>query len=340
MDSVISSRTASGYEEYGSEKDVKTMKAMVYSKYGPPESLELQNIDKPAAGGSDVLVKVLASSVNWLDWHFLTGKPLMARLMAGVFKPKYPVLGIDVAGLVEEVGSGVTEFQPGDAVFGAAKHGCFAEYVVLHEEALVKKPDGLTFEEAAAMPGTGVPALHAIHDHGHIKPGHSVLINGASGGVGSFAVQIARAYGAVVTGVCSESNLGLVLSAGADQVIDYNREDFARDGQKYDLIFDVVANRSYSECREALLPHGIYLTSAFSPLLVVRSAFSKIGGGATLVPLPPKPPSKSDLDSLVDLYEAGNLKPIIDRCYPLHELPAALRYLEKGHARGKVVITI
>jgi len=316
------------------------MKAMVYNEYGFPESLELQNIDKPVLGDNDVLVNVLASSVNWLDWHFLTGKPFMARLMSGLFKPKYPVLGIDVAGLVEEVGSGVTDFQQGDPVFGAAKHGCFAEYVALNEAMLVRKPDGLTFEEAAAIPGAAVPALHAIRDHGRIQPGHRVLINGASGGVGSFAVQIARAFGAIVTGVCSKRNLSLVLSAGADQVIDYTREDFIRDGPKYDLIFDVVANRSYSKCKGALQPRGIYLTSAFSPFLVVRGSISKVRGGATLVPLPPKPPNKIDLDSLVEMFRAGKIKPIVDRCFPLRELPSAFRYLEKGHARGKVVITI
>jgi NADPH:quinone reductase-like Zn-dependent oxidoreductase len=264
----------------------------------------------------------------------------MARLMAGVFKPKYPVLGIDVAGQVEAVGSSVTEFQPGDAVFGAAKHGCFAEYVVSGEAALVKKPDSLTFEEAAAIPGAAVPALHAIRDHGQIKPGMRVLINGASGGVGTFAVQIARAYGAMVTGVCSERNLELVLSVGANQVVDYTEEDFIQDGQRYNLIFDVAATRSFSECKEALAPKGTFLTSAFSPLLAARGAISSIRGHKKLVPLPPKFPSHSDLLCLKQLSEAGELKSVIDRCYPLSELPLALRYLEKGHTRGKVVISL
>jgi NADPH:quinone reductase-like Zn-dependent oxidoreductase len=317
-----------------------TMKAMVYYSYGAPEVLELQEIEKPVAKDDKVLVKVHAASVNWLDWHFLTGTPFLARIMAGLRKPKHKVLGIDVAGRVEAVGANVKQFQPGDEVFGSSSHGCFAEYACVSEAHLALKPAGMTFEEVAAVPGAAIPALQGLRDHGQIQPGHKVLINGASGGVGTFAVQLAKSYGAEVTGVCSTRNLDLVRSIGADQVVDYTQEDFAQTGERYDLIFDVVAKRSFSDCRRALRPQGIYVTTEFSPVLALGGLWNSMTGNQKMVPLPPKPPNKTDLVFMKELLEAGQITPIIDRRYSLSDLPDALRYLEKGHARGKVVITV
>ena len=316
------------------------MRAMVYHNYGSPDVLELQEIEKPIIKDNEVLVKVHAASVNWLDWHFLTGTPFLARLMAGLLKPKNKVLGIDVAGRVEAVGANVTQFQPGDEVFGSSSDGCFAEYVCVSEEGVVTKPANLTFEEVAAVPGAACPALQALRDHGQIQPGQKVLINGASGGVGTFAVQITKSFGAEVTGVCSTRNLELVRSIGADQVVDYSQEDFTQTGECYDLIFDVVAKRSFSDCRRALKPQGIYVTTAFSPVLALGGLWKSMTGNQKMVPLPPKPPSKTDLAFMKELLEARKVTPTIDRRYSLSELPDALRYLEKGHARGKVVITV
>jgi NADPH:quinone reductase-like Zn-dependent oxidoreductase len=318
----------------------RVMKAIVYHRYGSPDVLELQEIEKPIIKDDQVLVKVHAASVNWLDWHFLTGTPFLARLMAGLLKPKNKVLGIDVAGRVEAVGANVTQFQPGDEVFGSSSHGCFAEYVGVSEEGVVTKPANLTFEEAAAVPGAASPALQALRDCGQIQPGQKVLINGASGGVGTFAVQIAKSFGAEVTGVCSTRNLDLVRSIGADHVIDYTQEDFTQNGERYDLIFDVVAKRSFSDCKRALRPQGIYVTTEFSPVLALGGWWKSMSGSKKMVPLPPKPPSKTDLAFMKELLEAGKVTPTVDRRYSLSELPDALRYLEKGHARGKVVITM
>jgi len=234
----------------------------------------------------------------------------------------------------------VTGLQPGDEVFGSSGHGCFAEYVCVSEEGVVTKPVNMSFDEAAAVPGAAIPALQGLRDHGQIQPGQKVLINGASGGVGTFAVQIAKSFGAEVIGVCSTRNLDLVRSIGADQAIDYTQEDFTQTGQRYDLIFDVVGKRSFSDCRRALSPQGIYVTTEFSPALVLRGQWISMTGSQKMVPLPPKPPSKTDLAFMKELLEAGKVTPIIDRRYPLSELPDALRYLEKGHARGKVVITV
>jgi NADPH:quinone reductase-like Zn-dependent oxidoreductase len=316
------------------------MKAMIYDEYGSPGNLELGEIEIPAAMDDEVLVEVHAASVNWLDWHFLTGTPFLARFMAGLLKPKYKVLGIDMAGRVEAVGANVTQFQPGDEVFGSSSHGCFAEYVCVSEAGVAAKPANLTFEEAAAVPGAATPALQALRDQGGVQPGDKLLINGASGGVGKFAVQIARSFGAVVTGVCSTRNLDMVRSIGADQVIDYTEEDFTQSEQRYDLIFDTVAKRSFSDCIRVLNPEGIYITSEFSPLLVLEGLWKSMTGNVKMVPLPPKPPSKSDLVFIKDLLEGGEVTPIIDRRYPLSEVPNALRHLEKGHAQGKIVITM
>lgn len=319
---------------------VCAMKAIVYHEYGSPDVLELVEIDKPVVKDGEVLLKVRAASVNWLDWHFLTGTPLLARIMAGLLKPKNNVLGIDVAGRVEAVGANVTKLRPGDEVFGSSSHGCFAEYVSVSEEGVVTKPANMTSDEVAAVPGAAIPALQALRDKGHIQPGQRVLINGASGGVGAFAVQLAKSFGAEVTSVSSTGNLELLSSIGADHVIDYTQEDFTENGERYDLIFDAVAKRSFSECRRALGARGVYVTTGFSPVLALGGLWSSMTGDKKLVPLPPKPPSKRELVFMKELLEGTEITPIIDRCYPLSELPEALRYLEKGHARGKVVIAV
>jgi NADPH:quinone reductase-like Zn-dependent oxidoreductase len=316
------------------------MKAMVYCHYGSPDRLELREIEMPVVQEDQVLVSVRAASVNWHDWHFMTGTPFLARIMAGLRKPKHKVLGIDVAGRVEAVGANVKQFQPGDEVFGSSSHGCFAEYACVFEAHLVLKPAGMTFEQVAAVPGAAITALHGLRDHGQIQPGQKVLINGASGGVGTFAVQLAKAFGAEVAGVCSTTNLDLVRSLGADHVIDYSQEDFTQNGERYDLILDVVAKRSFSDCRRALRPQGIYVTTRFSPLLALAGVWSAMAGNQKMVPVLPKPPNKTDLVFVKELLEAGKITPTIDRRYSLSELPEALRYLEKGHAQGKVVITV
>jgi len=317
-----------------------TMNAMVYHKYGLPDQLSLGEIEKPPVKDDEVLVKVYAASLNWLDLHFLTGRPFLARFMAGLFKPKNIVLGIDLAGVVEAIGVNVTQFQPGDEVFGSTSHGCFAEYVCVSETEIVNKPSNLTFEEAAAVPGAAITALHALRDHGGVQPGQRVLINGASGGVGTFAVQIAKSLGAEVTGVCSTRNLDMVLAIGADHVIDYIQQDFTQSEESYDLIFDAVAKRSFSECESALKPQGIYITTEFSPVLALAGRFKSVINSKKMVPLPPKPPNKLDLIFLRELLEIGKVNPVIDRYYSLSDLPDALRYLGEGHTRGKIVITL
>jgi NADPH:quinone reductase-like Zn-dependent oxidoreductase len=317
------------------------MKAVVYHNYGSPDNLDLRDIAVPAVEEGTVLVKVHAASVNWHDWHFLTGSPFMARIMAGgLLKPRNTVLGSDVAGRVEAVGSAVRHFRPGDEVFGSTRHGCFAEYVCVSEEEVVEKPPGITFEEAAAVGAAAATALQGLRDAGQIQSGQHVLVNGASGVVGSFAVQIAKAFGARVTGVCSTGNLDRVRSIGADRVIDYAAEDFTQTGQRYDLIFDVVAKRSFSECRRALGEKGIYVTTEFSPGLALLGRWTSLTGHQKMVPLLAKPPNKADLVLMKELLEAGQVTPALDRCYSLSEVPDALWYLGQGHARGKVVITV
>jgi len=316
------------------------MKAMVYHDYGSPDVLELQEIEEPVVNDDQVLVRVHAASVNWLDWHFLTGTPFLVRLMARLRKPKHEVLGIDVAGRVEAVGANVKQFQPGDEVFGSSSHGCFAEYVCVSEAEVVTKPANMSFEEVAAVPGAATPALQGLRDHGQIQPGQKVLINGASGGVGTFAVQIAKSFGARVTGVCSTRNMDMVRSIGTDQVIDYTQEDFTQEGQCYDLIFDVAAKLAFSDCRRVLNPQGIYVTTEFSPVLALVGLWTSMTGDKKMVPFLAKPPSKRDQSFVRELLEGGKVTPVIDRRYTLSEVPEALRYLGQGHARGKVVITV
>jgi len=316
------------------------MKAMVYDEYGPPDVLELQDIEMPAVYADEVLVQVHAAGVNWLDWHFLTGTPFLARLMAGPLKPKNKILGIDLAGRVEAIGASVTGFQPGDEVFGSTSGGCFAEYVRVHEEELQPKPANLSFEGAAAAGAAAFVALQGLRDAGKIQPGQMVLINGASGGVGTFAVQIAKSFGADVTGVCSTGNLDLVRSLGADHVIDYTEEDFTQSRQHYDLIFDAVAKRSYSDCKGVVSTKGIYVTTEFSPALAIRGLWNSITSHKKMIPLQPQKPKKEDQGFLRELLEDGKVMSVVDRSYPLNEVPEALRYLAEGHVKGKVIIKV
>ena len=327
------------------------MKAMVRHKYGSPNVLEVQEIDKPIVTDGEVLVRVHAASVNPYDWHFLRGKPFFVRLTEGLLKPKKKILGVDMAGRVEAVGRDVKQFQPGDEVFGgSANLGAFAEYVCVPENAenaaLVLKPASVTFEDAAAVPLAALTALQGLRDKGQIQPGHKVLINGASGGVGTFAVQIAKSFGAEVTGVCSTRNLDMVRSIGADHVIDYTQEDFTKNGQTYDLIYCAVGNRSAAAYKRALNPRGICVVAGFTTMshmlfqVLFLGAWVSMTGSKKIRDMGMMKPNKEDLVFIKELLEAGKVVPVIDRRYPLSEVPEALRYLEEGHARGKVVITV
>ena len=323
------------------------MRAVVYHNYGSPEVLAYEDVEKPTAGDDEVLIKVRAASVNPLDWHFMRGEPSFIRAMSGLRRPKITRLGVDMAGQVEAVGGRVTQFKPGDQVFGSCR-GAFAEYVCASESALVVKPGSLTFEQAASAPVAACTALQGLRDKGHIRSGQKVLINGAAGGVSTFAVQIAKSFGAEVTGVCGTRNVEMVRSIGADRVIDYTREDFASNGQRYDLFFDCFANHSLSACRRVLTSNGIYiavggprLAGRLSGLLgrwiagVVLSQF--VSQKFIVLMLRSR---KEYLAAIRDLMEAGTVVPVIDRVYTFSEVPQALGYLEEGHARGKVVITV
>jgi NADPH:quinone reductase-like Zn-dependent oxidoreductase len=322
------------------------MRAVVQCEYGPPEILRVQEVEKPTPADDQVLVRVRAASVNPLDWHLLRGTPYIGRLAMGLRKPKATRVGVDFAGTVEAVGAKVTRFKPGDEVFGG-RTGSLAEYVVVREgRAIVAKPANLTFEEAAAIPVAGVTALQGLRDRGKLQPGQRVLVNGASGGVGTFAVQIAKAFGADVTGVCSARNAERVRSLGADRVIDYTRQDFTALGERWDLMLDNVGNRSLLECRRVLAPRGTYVMvggppgrwidpfpRALGALLLSRVVSQDMG--MFLAEL-----NQKDLTVLRDLAAAAKLRPLLDRRYRLDEVTAALRYLEEGHACGKVVLTV
>jgi NADPH:quinone reductase-like Zn-dependent oxidoreductase len=323
-----------------------SMKAIVSTEYGSPDVLHLKEVEKPAAKDDEVLVKVHAASVNAADWHLLTADIFLVRLVAGLLKPKYGILGSDLAGVVEAAGRNVKRFQPGDAVFGdvfAHGYGSFAEYVTAPESALALKPANLSFEAAAAVPLAAVTALQGLRDLGHIQPGQKVLINGASGGVGTFAVQIARYFGAEVTAVCSTRNLDMVCSLGAMHVVDYTKEDFTRNGQQYDLILAANGYHPISAYQRALTPRGIYVqvggTQAQMFQSLLMAPWMSRNEGRKLGTLTAKPNQK-DLALLKELLEAGKVVPVIDKRYPLSEVPDALRYLGAGHARGKVVITV
>jgi NADPH:quinone reductase-like Zn-dependent oxidoreductase len=324
------------------------MKAVVYDEYGSSDVLDLRDVDQPVVEDNEVLVRVHAASVNPYDWHFLTGLPYFMRLQAGLLKPKgATVLGADMAGRVEAVGDNVTRFRPGDEVFADVETGGCAEYIAFTEELLGLKPANLTFEQAAAVPLAALTALQGLRDHGQIRSGQKVLINGASGGVGTFAVQLAASFGAEVTGVCSTRNVDMVRSIGADHIIDYTQEDFTQGAQRYDLMFDLVGNRSPSGCRRVLNPEGVYVASFGQPehrwlgplaqllrMLVVSRFVSQ------KMVLFTAHPSREDLQFLTELIEAGKVTPVVDRTYPLSETPEAIRYLEKGHTQGKIVITV
>jgi len=322
------------------------MKAMVQDTYGSAEVLELRDIEKPDIGDDEVLVRVRAAGVNVADWAVMSGLPYIARPVYGLGKPKNAVRGTDVAGQVEAVGTAVTRFRPGDEVFGWCV-GSYAEYASVAEAALVLKPADLTFEQAAAVPMAGLVALQAVRDQGNVQAGQSVLINGASGGIGTFAVQIAKSLGAEVTGVCSTRNVDLIRSIGADHVIDYTVEDFTSSGQHYDFILDNVANHSLSELRRALTPHGTLVPNGGSfdnhwfagGGRVIKSHVVSRFVSHTLRPflLSPK---LEDLVVLKELIEAGKMTPVIDRTYPLGETPQAISHVGEGHARGKVAITV
>lgn len=321
---------------------METMKAVIYTGYGPPEVLQLREVDKPAPKDEEVLVEVHAASVNAYDWRFLRGKPFAMRLMAGLSKPREPRAGADLAGRVEAVGANVKLFRPGDEVFGCQR-GAFAEYVSVPEGRLAKKPASLSFEEAAALPMAGITALQALRDNGRIQPGLKVLIYGAGGGVGTFSVQIARSFGAEVTAVCGPNNQELVRSLGASRVIDYTKEDFTKTGERYDLILAANGSRSIFAYRRSLSPYGIYVVAggSFPQLLqglILGPVISRLGRkklGSMLARINTK-----DLEILGALQQSGRIKPIIDRRYPLDDVAGAVGYLEEGHARGKVVITV
>jgi len=322
------------------------MKAIVYTKYGSADVVQLRDIEKPAPKDNEVLVKVMAASANAYDWHFLSADIFLIRLMGGLLKPKNNRLGADMAGRVEAVGSAVKQFKPGDEVFGeigAWGNGAFAEYVCVPERAFALKPANLSFEQAAAVPMAAITALQGLRDAGQIQAGKKVLINGASGGVGTFAVQIAKYFGAEVTAVCSTDKMEMVRSLGADHVIDYTREDFTKNDQRYDLILAVNGYHPISAYKRALNPLGIYVMAGGSmaqifQAMLLGSRMSEKGGrkmGAVSAKI-----NQKDLAVLKELLEAGKITPVIDRCYPLSEAAEALRYLGEGHARGKIVITM
>jgi len=318
------------------------MKAILQTEYGPPEVLQLKEIEKPTPTENQVLVKVHAASVNALEWRPFTMSPIFIRLMGGLRKPKDPKLGTDIAGQVEAVGSNVTEFQPGDEVFGVAS-GAFAEYVCAGKTKLALKPANVSFEAAAALPVAGFTALQGLRDRGQIQPGQKVLIYGASGGVGIYAVQIAKFFGAEVTAVCSTRNLDLARSIGADQVIDYTREDFTKNGQRYNLILAVNGYHPILDYMRALSPGGICVVLGGSMVQVLQGLLlgplvSRIGGKKMGFLLSQS--NQKDLVFMGELLEAGKVVSVIDRSYPLSEVPKALRYLMEEHAQGKVVIEI
>jgi len=327
------------------------MKAIVQDTYGSADVLDLRDIDKPVVGDDDVLVRVHAASAHIGDWHIMTGLPYMLRIIArtsgfGLRAPKAGVRGLDFAGRVEAVGKDVSRFQPGDEVFGTCD-GSFAEYATARQDKVAPKPANLTFEQAATVPTSGFAALQSLRDKGGVRPGQKVLIIGAGGAVGTFAVQIAKAFGAHVTGVCSTSKVDQVRSIGADEVIDYTRVDFAESGQHYDLILDTAGARTLSQLRRALTPRGTLV------IVGAEGGGRWFGGFDRSLRAPMLSPFVSqklrmlaskengeDLVVLKDLIEAGKVTPVIDRTYPLSEVPEAIRHLEEGHARGKVVITV
>ncbi|MEE8588990.1 MAG: NAD(P)-dependent alcohol dehydrogenase [Sulfurimonadaceae bacterium] len=322
------------------------MKAMVYTRYGPPDVLQLKEVEKPTPKDDEVLVKVQAVSINDWDWQLLQGIPFVNRMMAGLLKPtRIQILGCDIAGRVEAVGKNVKQYRAGDKVFGDLSRcgfGGFAEYVCAREDALTLKPETMTFEDAAAIPQAGLLALQGLSDKGELQPGQKVLINGASGGAGTFAVQIAKSLGTEVTGVCSTKKMDFVRSLGADHVIDYTQEDFTKNGQQYDLILDMQAHHSIFDCKRSLLPNGIYafvggtdtraLQAIFLGPLISMTGSKKMG---LLLHKPNK-----DLALMIELIKSGKVTAVVDRLYPLSKAAEAMRYFGEGHKKGKIVITM
>jgi NADPH:quinone reductase-like Zn-dependent oxidoreductase len=324
----------------------ETMQAIVYRCYGSADVLEFENVEKPTPADDELLVKIHAAAVNPLDWHFVKGAPYFLRLMSGLGAPNNTRLGVDFAGTVEAVGHNVTRFKPGDEVFGG-KTGAFAEYVTVSENAaLTMKPIGVSFEQAASAPIAAVTALQALRDIGKLEQGQKVLINGASGGVGTFAVQIAKSFGAEVTGVCSTRNVEMVRSIGADHVFDYTKEDYIESGQQYDLIIDMVGNHSLLENRRVLKPEGTFVIVGggkgnwLGPMMTPIKALMLSPFVDQEIILILAEINKEDLATLGDLMQAGKVTPVIDRRYKLSEVPAAIRYSEEGHARGKIIINL
>ncbi len=323
------------------------MKAIVYRHYGSPDVLSYEETAKPVPTDNEVLIKVRAASVNPYDWHFMRGTPYLIRLFAGLRVPKDIRLGSDVSGEVETIGQAVTQFKPGDLVFGSCR-GAYAEYACAAESALAIKPQNVTFEEAASVPIAAFTALQGLRDKAHIQPRQKVLINGASGGVGTFAVQIAKSFGADVTGVCSTRNVEMVRSIGADRVIDYTQKDFTRADRHYDIIFDAVGNHSLSARRRVMSRNGV-LVMAGAPSGnwmigtiiggAIQARVLSLIGSRSFIGLHAKL-NKEDLLFIGELMRAGKIKPVIDRTYPLSQTAEAIRYLEQGHARGKVIITV
>ncbi len=323
------------------------MRGIVQTQYGSTDVLRLAEVNKPVVPAGGVLVRVHAASVNAGDWHLMRGTPFLIRFMfGGILKPKIKILGFDMAGKVEAIGKDVTQFQPGDEVFGDLSNcgfGAFAEYVCATEAALVLKPNNTSFEEAATVPGAALAALQGLRDYGQIQSGQKVLINGASGGVGSFAVQIAKAFGAEVTGVCSTKKVDMVRSLGADHIIDYTQTDVTQNGQRYHLILDAAAYRSVFDYLPVLTPEGTYVmvggsTARFFQVMFLGHWISKIS--SQKVKCLASKPNQADLMTLKDLIEAGTIAPVIDRCYNLSEVPAAIRYLEQRQVQGKVAIIV
>jgi NADPH:quinone reductase-like Zn-dependent oxidoreductase len=319
------------------------MKVVVHESYGPPEVLKIVEVEKPEVPDDGVLVRVHASSVNIAEWYGMTGL-FLARIGGGLLRPKDTRLGADFAGVVEAVGKGVSDFKPGDEVFGG-KHGAYAEYVTAGK-ALAPKPANITFEEAASVPVAALTALQGLRDHGKIQPGQRVLVNGASGGVGTFAVQIAKAFGAEVTAVCSTRNVECAYSLGADRVIDYTKEDFTRSGERYDLLFDVVGSRSWFACRRVLKPDATVVlvggprTPVIGPLShIIGMRLASLGSSRKAVFFIANF-NREDMLVLKDLLETGKVKPFVERTYPMTQVAEAMRYLGTGHAQGKIVVTM
>jgi NADPH:quinone reductase-like Zn-dependent oxidoreductase len=316
------------------------MKAFMYQRYGPPQSLRMAEVAKPWPKADEVLIKVRAASVNAADWHVVRGKPLFSRATLGLLRPKHQIVGGDIAGEVEAVGSGVTRFKPGDEIYAnLLDHGFggFAEFVSVPVDVMALKPPNLSYEEAAAVPMAAVTALKGLDHHGEIRPEQKILINGATGGVGSFAVQIAKSFGPEVTGVTSTRNIDLVRSLGADHVLDYTTTDFVQNGRRYDLILDTVGNRSLSDLRRGLAIGGKAAVTGFTSvgnLLAVS-----LRGGKDVAQVQAHVSAK-DLEVLSELILAGKVRPYVDRRYPFAEVPAAIAYVEQGHARGKVVVSV